>query len=511
MINKNYPSVLVSISTEITNEYNEYERTSTTVVNALLLNIMNRYLGKLEKEIRDLGFPGRLMLIQSNGGLMTASLARKIPVHTINSGLVGGILAVRSLGSMLGIQNLIGADMGGTSFDVELIIDGKYETTPMMRIRTPKSGPDGYPLLIPAVDIHAIGTGGGSIAWIDPSGSLHVGPMSASAFPGPACYGKGGKNPTVTDANLLLGRLNADEFLGGEMKVFPELAQSALKTIADYYSMDVMEAAEGILRIAVPNMASAIRTMTIERGIDPRDFTMVSFGGAGPLHANLIACELQIERILVSTMPGNFSAWGMLTADLRRDYVQTYVATFDRLEMRDLEERFLKMEAQARQTMNDEGISVENLTLIRELDVRYIGQGHALTLAAPSDLSESDSLEIQDQFDGMHLKRYLHNTPSQAKEVVTLRLASIGQMKKASLSHVKSGSAEPVADALRLSRNVYLDGAFKMCKIYDRSRLLAKNVIRGPALIEEKVSTTLLLEGYKAEVDQYGHLGISEE
>ena len=286
------------------------------------------------------------------------------------------------------------------------------------------------------------------------------------------------------------------------MKVFPELAQSALKTIADYYSMDVMEAAEGILRIAVPNMASAIRTMTIERGIDPRDFTMVSFGGAGPLHANLIACELQIERILVSTMPGNFSAWGMLTADLRRDYVQTYVATFDRLEMRDLEERFLKMEAQARQTMNDEGISVENLTLIRELDVRYIGQGHALTLAAPSDLSESDSLEIQDQFDGMHLKRYLHNTPSQAKEVVTLRLASIGQMKKASLSHVKSGSAEPVADALRLSRNVYLDGAFKMCKIYDRSRLLAKNVIRGPALIEEKVSTTLLLEGYKAEVDQ---------
>ncbi|MDA4131229.1 MAG: hydantoinase/oxoprolinase family protein, partial [Thaumarchaeota archaeon] len=347
LIKKLYPDVLVSTSTEITREYNEYERTSTVVINALLLNLMSTYLGALEKEIISRGFPGRLILIQSNGGLMTSNLARKVPVHTINSGLVGGILAVRKLGVLLGIPNLIGADMGGTSFDVELVIDGKYETTPILRITTPKSGPDGYPILIPAVDIHAIGTGGGSIAWADSAGSLHVGPMSAAADPGPACYGKGGEQPTVTDANLVLGRLNSARFLGGEMKVYPELARKALKKLGDQFSMEILEIAEGILRIAVPNMASAIRTMTIERGIDPREFTMVSFGGAGPLHANLIAKELDIRTIIVSTMPGNFSAWGMLMADFRRDYVQTFVQSLTRIDAMDLEHRFAKMESDA--------------------------------------------------------------------------------------------------------------------------------------------------------------------
>ncbi|MDA4111616.1 MAG: hydantoinase/oxoprolinase family protein [Thaumarchaeota archaeon] len=510
LIRELYPSVLVSISTEITNEYNEYERTSTTVINTLLLHIMNRYLGILEEEISRIGFPGKLMLMQSNGGLMTASLARKIPVHTINSGLVGGILAVKALGSMIGIQNLIGADMGGTSFDVELVIDGRYETTPMMRIMTPKSGPDGYPLLIPAVDIHAIGTGGGSIAWIDKTGSMHVGPMSASAFPGPACYGKGGKDPTVTDANLILGRLNPGKFLGGEMKVYPELARSALKHITDYYSMDILEAAEGILKIAVPNMASAIRTMTVERGIDPRGFSMVSFGGAGPLHANLIARELQIGRTFVSTMPGNFSAWGMLTADFRRDYVLTRILSMEKLEISELEERFAKLETHAEKILLGEGISKDRMVLIRALDMRYVGQGHALTLQLPrSKFNEKIKGEIESLFDNLHLKRYLHNAPSQPKELVAIRLSSIGQMKKASLSKIKSGTIEPPSDSLQDPREVYIDGSFKKCKIYDRSRLLANNLIHGPSIIEERVSTTLLLDGYVAEVDPFGHLVIS--
>jgi N-methylhydantoinase A len=510
LIHELYPSVLVSISTEITNEYNEYERTSTSVLNTLLLHIMNRYLGILEEEISLMGFPGKLMLMQSNGGLMTASLARKIPVHTINSGLVGGILAVKALGGIIGIQNLIGADMGGTSFDVELVIDGRYETTPMMRIMSPRSGPDGYPLLIPAVDIHAIGTGGGSIAWIDKAGSLHVGPMSASASPGPASYGKGGNDPTVTDANLLLGRLNPQKFLGGEMKVYPDLARSALKKIADYYSMDVIEAAEGILKIAVPNMASAIRTMTVERGIDPRDFSMVSFGGAGPLHANLIARELQIRRTFVSMMPGNFSAWGMLTADFRRDYVQTKIVGMEKLEIGDIEERFAKMEVHAEKTMFGEGISRDRMILVRELDIRYVGQGHALTIPLPrSRFDEKIKREIESQFDDVHLNRYMHNAPLQPKELVAIRLVSIGQMKKASLTRIRSGTIEPTPDSVQNPREVYIDGAFKKCKIYDRSRLLANNVILGPAIIEERVSTTMLLDGYSVEVDPFGHLIIS--
>lgn len=513
IIKQMYPEVLVSISTEITREYNEYERTSTVVLNTLLLHIMNRYLGVLEEKISALGFPGRLVLIQSNGGLMTATLARSIPVHTINSGLVGGILAVRTLGGILGIDNLIGSDMGGTSFDVELVVGAQYETTPMMRIITPTSGPDGYPLLIPAVDIHAIGTGGGSIAWIDSAGALHVGPKSASAHPGPAAYGKGGTEPTVTDANLLLGRLNVEKFLGGEMKVYPELARKALEKIADRYSMDVLETAEGILKIAVPNMASAIRTMTVERGIDPREFAMVSFGGAGPLHANLIAQELEIKKIFVSTMPGNFSAWGMLTADFRRDYVQTMIESLEKLDPGELEHRYSKMEAEAKKAMLKEGVQEGNSIFVRELDVRYIGQGHALTLPLFGNVLEDQNFKqkLEKRFDELHLSRYLHNAPKQAKEIVALRLASIGLMAKATLPKIKSGTEEPTPDAINQPREVYLNGSFKKCKIYERNRLLANNKISGPAIIEERVSTTLLLDGYYALVDQYGHLIISPE
>lgn len=512
LLNSRYPQILVSASTEITREYNEYERTSTVVLNTLLLSIMRDYLGKVEKEIAARKFPGMLMLIQSNGGLMTSTYAKKVPVHTINSGLVGGILAVQTLGEILEIPNLIGADMGGTSFDVELVINGKYETTPILRIRTPRSGPDGYPILIPAVDIHAIGTGGGSIAWADSTGALHVGPMSASADPGPACYGKGGDKPTVTDANLVLGRLIPDRFLGGDMKVYPELSRKALKTLADQFSMDILEVAEGILRIAVPNMAAAIRTMTIERGIDPREFTMVSFGGAGPLHANLIAKELDIPTTIVSTMPGNFSAWGMLMADFRRDYVQTFVRSMMSLGMSDLEDQFSKLESDAFRVLSEEGVPRNQTILVRELDVRYIGQGHALTLSLPDHaLSEVDKMQIERKFDDLHLKRYMHNAPSQSKEVVALRLASIGRMKKGTLSKIKSGGSEPPRDALLPEREVYLDGSYMKSKIYERSKLLANNVLRGPAVVEERVSTTLLLEGYKARVDSFGHLIISAE
>jgi N-methylhydantoinase A len=513
LINEVYPSILVSTSTEITNEYNEYERTSTVVLNTLLRHLMNRYLGILEEKIASLGFPGRLMLIQSNGGLMTATLARKIPVHTINSGLVGGILAVKTLGGILGIDNLIGADMGGTSFDVELVVNGNYETTPITRIKTPKSGPDGYPLLIPSVDIHAIGTGGGSIAWIDATGALHVGPMSASASPGPAAYGKGGTEPTVTDANLILGRLDAKNFLGGEMKVYPELSLTTLRKISDHFSIDPLEAAEGILKIAAPSMASAIRTMTVERGIDPRDFAMVSFGGAGPLHANLIARELQIKRIIVSTMPGNFSAWGMLTADFRRDYVQTFIMGLENLDLASLEEKFLKMESSAKKTMAEEGISESNLVMIRELDLRYVGQGHALTIPLSSAISHNENfkIDIENQFDDLHLGRYMHNAPKQPKEIVALRLASIGKTKKAKLPVIEIGTEDPPADSTRPPREVYIDGSFKKCKIFDRIRLRVYNKIQGPAIIEESVSTTLLLEGYEAVVDRYGHLMITGE
>ena len=443
---------------------------------------------------------------------MTATMARQKPVHTINSGLVGGIIAVKALSSVLGFSNVIGADMGGTSFDVEMIVDGNYEATPMMRIMTPKSGPAGYPLLIPAIDLHAIGAGGGSIAWIDNAGALHVGPMSSAASPGPACYGRGGKKPTVTDANLILKRLDAKYFLGGDMKVYPELSNQAVKEIADGYGMEMCEAAEGIIKIVVSNMAGAIRTMTIGRGIDPREFAMVAFGGAGPLHAALIADELDIKHIVISSMPGNFSAWGMLMTDLRRDYVQTHVETLTHLGMSVLASMFEKMENTALKTIQEEAVPIEESQLLRAVDVRYEGQGHALSIMIPNGrLTGNDKLVLEKNFDDAHLKRYLHNAPGEPKEIVALRLTAIGSMKRATLPRIKKGDNDPTNDARKGRREIYLKGTFRQCEVYDRDKLLANNTIIGPAIVEERTSTTLLLPDQLMRVDDYGNLLLSEK
>lgn len=511
LIKTKYPQLYVTISSEISREYNEYERTVTAVVNASLLPIMVKYLSSLENAIQSLGYRGRLMIMQSNGGVMTSLTAKLKPIHTINSGLVGGIIAVKSLSDILGLKGLIGADMGGTSFDVELVINGDYETAKMMKVRTPHSGFDGYPLLIQAVDIHAIGTGGGSVAWIDEVGALHVGPRSAQARPGPACYGHGGTEPTVTDANMVLGRLNPDYFLGGQMKIYPNLAKKSVQQIADNFGMDMYEAAEGILKISVTNMAGAIRTMTVMRGIDPREFSMVSFGGAGPIHAALIARELSIPKVIVSTMPGNFSAWGMLMTDIRHDYAQTYLADLEDLNMEKLTEFYEKIEQDALKSLNEQDIPAERVKFVRGLDVKYMGQGHAITLVVPDrKLIPEDRIRLAKDFDEAHLARYLHNAPEMRKETVSLRVEAIGLMNKAKLPKIQTGNKEPPATAKKPSREIYIDGKFRSCTVYERSKLLATNIIRGPSVIEEVASTTMLLDGQTLQVDEYGHLVITE-
>ena len=321
VVSRDFPSAFVTASHEVSRKYYDYERMCTTAFNASLMPLLGRYLTALEAELRKRMFKHELHIMQSNGGVMTATVAKRIPVMTINSGLVGGIIAVRTLSRLLGFPNVIGADMGGTSFDVELVLDHEFQMRELMNIETPRSGPSGYPILTPTAEIHAIGAGGGSIAWVDEAGDLHVGPRSAASEPGPACYGKGGTEPTVTDANVVLERLNPGYFLGGEMSIYPELSRKAVGKIADRYGMKMEEAASGILKIVVTNMAGAINTMTVKRGIDPRELRMISFGGAGPLHCNLIQRELQIPEAVITTMPGNTSAWGMLMTDLRHDYV----------------------------------------------------------------------------------------------------------------------------------------------------------------------------------------------
>jgi N-methylhydantoinase A len=500
--------IFLTVSSDICREYYDYERTCTTILNAALMPIIKEYLTKVERNLGESGFTHDLYIMQSNGGMMTSSAAKETPVYTINSGLVGGIIAVRSLCKPLGLGNLIGADMGGTSFDVELVVGSEYQMRQIMSIKTPSSGHDGYPILFPTVDIHAIGAGGGSIAWLDEASAMHVGPKSASAEPGPACYGRGGSSPTVTDANVFLGRLSPRNFLGGEMKVYPELADKAISELADMASMSREEVASGIIEIVVTNMAGAVETMTVKRGIDPREFAMISFGGAGPMHGPAIARELGVKEDIVPVLPGNFSAWGMLVADLKHDYVQTLVEELDELDPASVAQTFNEIKTKALKTLESEGLTPEKISFVCELDIRYLGQGRALSIPVSDDFTSAEKERAKSAYDEIYLRSFLHNSPSEPKEVVALRVSAYGTIGDAVLPSIKLGDERPQDSALKEMRDVYLDDGFQKCKVYERSRLLAGNKIEGPAIIEETTSATLIWPGQFVRVDKFGLLHI---
>jgi N-methylhydantoinase A len=507
LIHRHYPEAFVTRSTELSREYREYERSATAAVNAGLMPIMRSYLVSLAGRVRERGLDADVHIMQSNGGMMTSDVARDRPVYTINSGLVGGVVATHTLARLLGEPNAIGSDMGGTSFDVSLIVGGAYRTLPQMRIETPTSGDDAYPLQMASLDTHAIGAGGGSIAWVDGGGLLHVGPRSAGADPGPASYGRGGEEPTITDANLVLGRLNPALFLGGRMTVFPELARRSIAPLARRFDQSVEAMAEGILAIAVNNMANAIRTMTIRRGIDPREFVLISAGGAGSLHSSLIAQELGIPKVVVPTMPGNFAAWGMLCTDLKHDYVRTLVAPVDTVDLEQVGTIYEELESHARETLRREHVPDERMALVRTADVRYLGQGHSLSVPLPSGaFGDSVRSDIAGQFDALHLAMYLHNAPDEAKEIVSLRLVAVGEVASPDLPELASGNEAPTASSQHTPRAVWFGGRCAPWPVYDRAEFRAANRIPGPAVIEEAVSTTLVLPNQDAVVDAYGNL-----
>ncbi len=500
------PGVDVTTSTEIAREWREYERSCTAAFNAGLLPIIRTYLDSLEERMKGLGFDHEMYLMQSNGGITTSRVAKERPVLTLNSGVVGGVIGTKSLAAELGITNAIGADMGGTSFDVSLIVDGEYRSQPMLSISTPTSGDHDYPILMPTLDTHAIGAGGGSIAWIDPGGGLHVGPISAGADPGPAGYGRGGREATVTDANIALGRLRPTTFLGGRFTIYPELSAEAVERVAREVGADLERAAEGIVTIAVTNMANAIRTMTVDRGIDPRDFTLVSFGGAGSLHAGLIARELGIPTVVVPPSPGNFAAWGLLCADVKHDYYQTFVAPLHDVDLARLEHEFGELEAMARATLQREGLAEHSMTFMRAIDLRYLGQGHALTVPVPSGhLNGGDRDLTAKRYDELHLQTYLHNAPEERKEIVALKLTGVGMIKSPRWGRLTRGDGD--ASGARIDvRPVYVGGRWLETAIYDRASLEAGDEFDGPAIVEEEASTTLVLPTQSLRVDDRGAL-----
>ncbi|MCL6558689.1 MAG: hydantoinase/oxoprolinase family protein [Firmicutes bacterium] len=495
-LEKRLPPLFLSVSSEILPEFREYERTSTTVINAAVGPLIGGYVGRLERDLSSAGVKRNLYIMQSNGGLITSAQAREQSARTVLSGPAGGVLAGVRLAEMTGYKNLITADMGGTSMDVCLIYEGEPRFTTEGTI-------SGHPLRLPMLDIHTIGAGGGSVAWVDTGGALKVGPKSAGAVPGPACYGQGGQEPTVTDANLVLGRLSPEGFAGGRL-LQPELAARCIgEKIARPLGLTLENAAEGIIKVVNANMVRAVRMVSVQRGYDPRDFTLVAFGGAGPLHAVELARELGIPRVLIPGYPGVTSAWGMLSADVRRDYLLTYIAELAPGVHVEINNRFDQMVRQGEEDLERGGFAREEMRFARHLDVRYKGQSYELTLPAPDEYFDQSGIEnIIECFRDLHRQYYGYRRDNATVEVVALRLVAIGKLPETKPQSGVKGQAKTVAGR----RRIYLSGEYLDVPAYTRGQMGTGWELEGPALISQDDSTILIWPGDRLHLDRWGNI-----
>ena len=479
----------VSYSADVNREYREYERTSTTVANAYLAPLVHRYLDRLERRLREDGVAGRLFIIQSNGGMASAQTVRHRPVTTLFSGPAAGVTAARAVLGPHGLRNLITFDMGGTSTDVALIHEGEMGLSTEFRL-------GGLPIRTPTVDLHTIGAGGGSLARIDAGGGLQVGPESAGAAPGPACYGLGGTEPTVTDANVVLGRIRPAHFVTGGIRIDEALAREAIAPVAAQFKMGVEEMALGIVAIANQHMAQALRKVSIGRGYDPREFRLVAFGGAGPLHATALARALGIPTVVVPLVPSVFSALGTLLADVRHDYVRTALGPVEDLRL----EAFDELERQAARELAGEGVDAAAAAFLRSADVRYAGQNYEINVPVQR---ADDPAAVRRRFEERHQALYAY-TAGENVELVNLRLTAVVSTPSIAVQR-SPGSA--VASAVE-RRRVFLEGGWTEMPVFLRSALAAQQVVAGPALVEEDGTSTFLAPGEKAVVDSAGLLVI---
>src|SRR2546426_7357985 len=506
LLRQEFPQVYVALSHEVLRECREYERTSTTVLNAYIGPIVIRYLIALERLFKASGFRGNFLIMQSNGGAMSVETAKKIPVAMMESGPVAGVIGTAQLSEATNFRRVISFDMGGTTAKASLIKDFHPELNSNYYIGGYVSG---HPMMLPVVNIVEVGAGGGSIAWIDNSGALKVGPRGAGATPGPACYGKGGKDPTVTDANLILGRIDPEYFLGGGIHLVKDNAIQALtENIAKPLRLSLEEAALGILTIANFNMSLSVRAVSVEKGYDPRDCVLVPSGGGGALHAIAIARELSVPRVIIPPMPAHFSAFGMLLADLKHDYVQTFVRELSETTGAEIADAFASLEKSATEILTEEGAAPEQIVLRRFLDMRYRGQEYTLPVPINEDLRAiSDFNAIRSRFDQLHQEHYGHSAPKEPVVMVNLRLLALGRFEnRLSLTSSSSGGDE----GERGKRRVIFDSGQQPvdCPIYLRSGFKAGDRLDGPAVIEEQGATILLYPGDKMRVNELGHLVI---
>jgi N-methylhydantoinase A len=497
------PGVPVSLSAEVAPEFREYLRASTTVINAAVRPVVERYLEGIETRLAEAGVRAKLLVMQSSGGVFGSDAAAARPVFMVESGPAAGVIASAHLGETLGRPDLLSFDMGGTTAKVGLIQDGQPSVTKDYSVGGQAGAGigglslTGYPVRTPVVDLVEIGAGGGSIAWVDSGGLLRVGPQSAGADPGPVCYGRGGTEPTVTDANVVLGRLNPAYFLGGDMRLDVEGARAAIEErCAKPLGLGVTEAAYGIVEIANAAMVNALNLISVKRGYDPRDFVLVAFGGAGPVHANALARDAEMPTVLVPPSPGLFSATGLLATDLKRDAATTIMRRLDEVDPAEVESVFAELERAGAEELEREGLAGDRVEFVRQIDVRYAGQSYELTIPAGDDLLG--------RFHAEHERTYGFAAPGEPVELVSLRLTSVGRIAKPPLRRLEPGDApEP-----KERRDVYFAEAsgYVDCPIYDRYALPAGGRVAGPAVVEEFDSTTVVHPGFAVRVDETANL-----
>jgi N-methylhydantoinase A len=509
------PDIPITVSSRVSSGYREYERFSTAVVNAALIPIIRTYVSRLASGLKELGVASPLYVMQSNGGMAASEVVSEKPATIVESGPASGVIASAWLGGLLGRDEVISFDMGGTTAKAGTVrgmvpeVVQEYEVAGKVHMGRLLKG-SGYPVSFPFIDLAECSAGGGTIAWADEAGGLNVGPVSAGAEPGPACYGKGGDDLTITDANLVLGRLNPGSLLGGEMEIKPELAGKAAKRLGKKLGMEPEETAASVVRIADSLVSQILRIVSVERGFDPRRFTLVAFGGAGPMHACSLAKGLEIDEIVVPPNPGMFSALGLLTADLFHDLSRALITRVEGADAGEAEALFEEMEAEGSEILSSEGVAPGDMRLRRQMDLRYYGQSYEITVDYPGGPLEDRIPRAVKAFHGRHGEIYGYSDEDEPVELVNLRLRAAGLIRKPELREIPQGSGRPSPAGVR---PVYFEGpdTWVETPIYERGDLGAGSVFQGPAIVEQYDSTTVVYPGWRGELDRFGVLNLRRE
>ncbi|WP_461863237.1 hydantoinase/oxoprolinase family protein [Thermococcus sp.] len=501
--------ISITLAHEITREWGEYERTNTAVLNAFVKPKLAHYLSVLEKEIRGMGYKGPFFSMLSNGGMASFDFVKEFPIYSIESGPIAGVIGGIAIAELMKEKNVIILDGGSTTTKASLVEDLTPKVHSEYYVGRDKFNP-GYPVKVPVIEIEEVGNGGTSIAWIDEVGNLRVGPKAMGADPGPACYGKGGQEPTVTDAYVINGLINPEYLLGGEMKIYKRLAVKAVKKIADYYNISVEEAAEGIVKIANENAANAIRIISVQKGYDPREFSLIAHGGSGPMFAPFIAEDLEIKKIIIPTIPpGVFSAWGMLLTDIRHDVIATNVVKVGAETVNIINKTYSEVDSSLTRIFEEEeNLSADDLVIFHYADMRYKGQEHTVKVPIKTGaIKEEDIPDIIEKFHVYHERAYSFRLQDSPVEIVNFHGVGVVKVKRPVIREIEKENVS-VEDAIREYRDVFIHGDYSTMPVFDRRKIPTETKIKGPAILEDPTSTVLVLENQELVKDKYGNIVI---